>query len=92
MLAALFLGLAIEVIIEYSLRFSAKTGLIKAKTRDITNTFQYLKSNAQTIALRPEFDLQQANIFAFDLASLYAPYAKSAANKLDLANELMDVL
>lgn len=92
LLAALFLGLAIEVIIEYSLRFSAKTGLIKAKTRDITNTYQYLKSNAQTIALRPEFDIQQANIFAFDLAALYTPYAKSAANKLDLANELMDVL
>lgn len=93
LLAAVCLCIAIEVIIEYSLRFSAKTGLIKAKTRDITNTYQYLKSNAQNIALRPEFDLQQANIFAFELTDLYLPYAKqTSSNKLNIADELLRIL
>lgn len=92
-LAALGLAVIIEVIIEYSLRFSAKNGLIKTKTRDISNLYQYLKSNVQNVAQRKEFEVQQANIFAFELEELYAPYKEEASdNRLNIAGELLEVL
>ena len=83
----------IEVMIEYSLRFSAKNGLIKTKTRDISNLYQYLKTNVQGISLRKEFEMQQANIFAFELEEQYKPHAaQNNFYRLDVANELMNAL
>ena len=93
LLAALLLTATIDVMIEYSSRFSAKNGLIKTKTRDISNLYQYLKTNVQSIALRKEFQVQQANIFAFELEELYTPCAaQNDFFRLDVAKELMEVL
>jgi len=52
-----------------------------------------LKSNVQNVAQRKEFEVQQANIFAFELEELYAPYKKEASDsRLDIAGELLNVL
>jgi len=91
LLTALLLTTTIEVMIEYSLRFSTKNGLIKTKTRDISNLYQYLKTNVQGISLRKEFEVQQANIFAFELEEQYKPYAaQNDFFRLDIADELMN--
>ena len=93
LLAALLLTAIIEVVIEYSVRFSAKNGLIKTKTRDITNLYQYLKTNIQNISQTKEFDVQQANIFAFELDDVYAPRTQeNRYSKLGTARELLEVL
>ena len=93
LMAALILALCIDVIIEYSSRFSAKNGLMKNKTNEISGLYQYLKSNVQRVTLPKEFFSQQPNIFAFELENLYIPLVQTNTDsRLEIAQELLAVL
>lgn len=92
-LAALCITLSIETIIEYSIRFSAKNGLMKTKAQEMSSLYQYLKTNSQTVSQTKEFAAQQANIFAFELESAYDAVAQhNAEYRLDAASALLKAL
>ncbi len=92
-ISALLLAITVYVILEYSARFSAKNGLIKNKEQELVSLYKYLKTNASTISKSKEFEVEQANIFAFELEEKYEQNPKNQkVYKLDLASELLKVL
>jgi len=92
-LAALLLGSIVYVILEYSGRFSSQNGLIKGKSQQLEKLYQYLKTNALTIAISKEFELYQSNIFAFELENIYEENPKNKKiYKLTFAQDLFKTL
>lgn len=92
-ISALFIAMTVYVILEYSTRFSAKNGLIKTKEQEFESLYKYLRTNASSIGKSKEFEVEQANIFAFELEEKYEQNPKNQkVYKLDLANELLKVL
>ena len=72
MLAAVFLSIALYVILMYSKMFFNYGGLIRLKVLELEKLKQYLKDNASKIASSFEFEKQQADIFGFELEELYS--------------------
>ncbi len=92
-LCALLIAITVGVIMEYSSRFSAKNGLIKSKTLELDKLKKYLKINAQIVSKGMEFELQQSNIFAFELEDLYEPDPKNEKiYRLDLAKAMLKLI
>ena len=92
-ISALVITGIIYVILEYSSKFSAKNGLIKNKAKELDNLYKYLKTNASIISKAKEFDVQQANIFAFDLEDKYESNPKNQkVYRLDVATDILKKL
>ncbi|MBR2299905.1 MAG: DUF2207 domain-containing protein [Alphaproteobacteria bacterium] len=93
LLSAFLLAATVYVILEYSKRFSAKNGLIKSKEQELERLYQYLSTNVSTISKSKEFEMEQANIFAFELEDKYEENSKNQkAYQLDVARELLKAL
>lgn len=92
-LSALLILCIVWIIFKYSALFSAKNGLIKSKLQDIENLKKYLMANAEYVSKSIEFELNQANIFAFSLENHYGSNEKNKkVYKLDLASEILKEL
>lgn len=93
LISAVLLAAMIYTIFEYSILFSRRNGVIKGKIKELEELKKYLEKNAQTIGKAYEFSIQQANIFALDLADLYPiNEGNKSFYKLDAATELARIL
>ncbi len=93
LLAALLIGLTIWVIIKYSNLFGTKEGLIKSKINEIENLRNHLKVNSLVVSKGIEFEMQQANIFAFQMEEEYLKNVdKQKNNKLNLVAEILKTI
>ena len=93
LLAAVFLSIALYVILMYSKMFLNYGGLIRSKVLELEKLKQYLKDNASKIASSFEFEKQQADIFGFELEELY-PLNEQNQNvyRLSLAKAIQERL
>ena len=91
--SAVILALIIYIIFEYSGLFTKRGGLLKNKIKDVEKIKTYLEKNVLTISISQEFVNQQANIYAFELDTLYTPNDKNKkAYLLDIAKELESMI
>ena len=92
-ISAVILALIIYIIFEYSSLFTKRGGLLKNKIKDVEKIKTYLEKNVLTISISQEFVNQQANIYAFELDTLYTPNDKNKkAYLLDIAKELENMI
>lgn len=92
-LCALLIAATVYVILEYSSRLSAKNGLIKNKMLDLEKLKKYLSINAPLISKGIEFEIQQPNIFAFELEDKYELNSKNEdIYRLNLAKEILKLI
>ena len=89
-ISAVFLAAMVYAIFEYSELFMKHNTLVKTKNKECEELRRYLETQASIIVRGHEFALQQANIFALDLSSLY-PFNDSVAQvwKLGIAAEIV---